>query len=709
MKGKRLSLIAIAGIVLLFASAGFANVPAPPVNQILGFDDTEFNFLIEDDCRLCHGVVADDHHLLYGSSMIGPGECSENIGICDVSGDDCVADADCPTGETCVDQPEDACYINDECSTAIDVCSRGEPCGTCSVSGESCGQDVDCPTGETCVDGCPTYHGVPGQCGQPVCVGGSMAPNNPNAGVYGCLTCHEQAVVEGVITFKVERDCMVCHEYRGGATVHHLDSTVTGAKAGICNTCHGDLVDNIVGCDPLALGNCSDTNLTCGADSDCKSGACSVSTDVPCFDDTDCELLGVCNDVAADPCDSDADCISPATCIGGGETCVGGGLTTCDLATCDHEIPTYTPSLVTPHPAGGEEGTCDYCHAPGLDTASGVNVHDNHDTHHHVGIQYFADGSRLGDRCSWCHQEGRPGRGDPGTEIRTCENCHGYASLHNIQADSDDPADGIEVLGEAYGYGHIGIDDPAGDSDCWGCHGFSTSADPQIGSGVPSISNVVPASITAGTPTQVTVTGAALISTVPIATSDVRLTAADGSSVTITPDSIIGDVLTVTINAAAGSYTLQAVKDGEASNAVGISITPQVVITDASCNDGIITITGSGFGDAPPEGSEEYLNVVVDGVPAEIISWTDTEITVSVSDCNGTVTVNALYGSDTFGDACQADFNSDGAVDLFDLIIMIVEFGSTDCDTCQADCDGDGDVDINDLIILVIEFGKGGC
>ena len=30
----------------------------------------------------------------------------------------------------------------------------------------------------------------------------------------------------------------------------------------------------------------------------------------------------------------------------------------------------YAPSLVTPEPAGGygvEEGTCDYCHAPGLD------------------------------------------------------------------------------------------------------------------------------------------------------------------------------------------------------------------------------------------------------------------------------------------------------------------------------------------------------
>ena len=40
------------------------------------------------------------------------------------------------------------------------------------------------------------------------------------------------------------------------------------------------------------------------------------------------------------------------------------------------------------------------------------------------------------------------------------------------------------------------------------------------------------------------------------------------------------DHLTATANAAAGNYTLQAVKDGEASNAVGITVMPQVAITD---------------------------------------------------------------------------------------------------------------------------------
>ena len=374
MKRKGLTLLLVLGVVLVSASISMANIPAPPVNQIAGFPDTEFNALTEDDCRACHPSVVDAHHLLYGDSMIGPGECSENIGICNISGDPCVVSADCPPGDTCTDQPAGACYINDECATAINVCTRGEPCGSCSVSGDECGQDEDCPAGETCVNPCPTYHGVPGQCGQPVCVGGSMAPNNPNAGVYGCLTCHNEDTTGGIISFEVIRDCTLCHEYRGGATVHHLDSDFTGAKAGNCTSCHGDLVDDPIGCVAEATGNCSDTNKACETDAECPAGTC-----VP--------------------------------------------------ATCDHDTPTYVPSLVTPAPVtDGEAGGCNFCHDAGVDTETGIHVHDNHDTHHHTGFYYYADGSREATWCNWCHLGGRPGSEPAGMgdyAIRTCENCHG--------------------------------------------------------------------------------------------------------------------------------------------------------------------------------------------------------------------------------------------------------------------------------------------
>jgi hypothetical protein len=429
-----------------------------------------------------------------------------------------------------------------------------------------------------------------------------MAPNNPNAGVYGCLTCHDQDTTGGVISFVVYRDCTVCHEYRGGANVHHLDSSFTGAKAAKCTPCHGDIVDDPIGCAPQALGLCSPDG--------------GVTTNKACALDTDCAA---------------------------GQTCVL-------VPGCDHYIPAYTPSLVTPEPAGGEEGTCDFCHDAGSNTIGNiVEVENNHDTHHHVGVQYDAAGVSQSSVCAWCHLGGRPGSEPAGQEayaIRTCENCHGLDSLHNIQADSTAAGNigTVVPLAEDYGYGHIGIDDPAGDSDCWGCHGFSAPSAGEIGSGVPSIGSAVPASIAAGTPTLVTVTGAALIS--DSAASDVRLTAADGSSVTIAPDSITGDALTVTINAAAGSYTIQAVKDGEASNAVALSVMPQVAITDMDCSKCLstMTITGVNFA-VKPAGTDEDISVTEDGRPLNVISWSDTEIKVSGARCRGDVAVNGVFGS----------------------------------------------------------------
>ena len=479
MKRKGLSLLLILGVVFVFAGVSVANVPAPPVNQIIGFDDTEFNGLTADDCKACHPSVVDDHHLLYGSGMIGPGECS--LGNCDDTGDVCGGGAPCATGN-CV---YSSCFVNEECATPIDYCTRGEDCPDflCEDDSTACTDDADCVgiLGETCDNSCPCYRGAAGECGQPVCLGGSMAPNNPNAGIYGCLTCHNETNVGGVIGFEVERDCTVCHEQRGNNNVHHLDSGFTGAKAGDCVRCHGDLVDNPVGCDENVVGNCSVQNKVCTDDTDCPTG----------------------------------------------ETCVPG--------TCDHAIPTYEPSLVTPEPAGSafgaDQGTCDYCHAPGLDTASGVEVHDNHDTHHHSAFYYYADGSRE-DWCNWCHLGGRPGQEPPGMEdyaIRTCENCHGYESLHNIQADSDGSGD-IIVGGELAGWGHIGEDTPGDVSDCWGCHGFNsgTSAAPGSGPVTPSIAAASATSITAGAENTITLTGNAF-------TNDAYTSVVEIAGIEVTP------------------------------------------------------------------------------------------------------------------------------------------------------------------------------
>ena len=318
-----------------------------------------------------------------------------------------------------------------------------------------------------------------------------------------------------------------------------------------------------------------------------------------------------------------------------------------------HVIPTYDPSLVTPEPAGNVPGACDYCHAAGTDTASGVQVFANNDTHHNTGVFLSETGVLNDTTCLWCHNIGL---GLPAEyDIRACEGCHGLESLHNIQADS--PAAGnmgsIVVGEEDAGYGHVGADNPGAGSDCWGCHGFTTSAAPGSGPLAPFISSSSLQVMTAGTDTPVTLTGSAFTNqtTSNQWLSDVALTAADESSLILTPDSITENSLTVTIPGAAvpGNYALQAVKDEYTlSNPVSLSIKPAVVIDDLNCSKcmGTMTITGSGFSENV-DGTDEYISVEEDGRPVNIISWTDTEILLSGARCKGTVTVNALFGSAT--------------------------------------------------------------
>jgi hypothetical protein len=64
-----------------------------------------------------------------------------------------------------------------------------------------------------------------------------------------------------------------------------------------------------------------------------------------------------------------------------------------------------------------------------------------------------------------------------------------------------------------------------------------------------------------------------------------------------------------------------------------------------------MTINGFGFGDPPPEGAEDYINVELDGVPMNIKSWTDNRIKAASPNCGQiagkTVTVNGLFGTAT--------------------------------------------------------------
>ncbi len=181
-----------------------------------------------------------------------------------------------------------------------------------------------------------------------------------------------------------------------------------------------------------------------------------------------------------------------------------------------HFISEEPPSDTTPKRSGGTglplnsegngAGACDYCHStgpgnesPGLDTATGIIVFSNKQTHH---LTFWGGMGGAGSFCFWCHDFNLPLE----EQIRVCENCHGRDVLHNIQVDSD--GNGIINPGvELPGYGHIGNPD-----DCWGCHGFSfmsSSAPPEFGPIIPQIISANKSVITAGSATVITITGSA--------------------------------------------------------------------------------------------------------------------------------------------------------------------------------------------------------
>jgi hypothetical protein len=428
-----------------------------------------------------------------------------------------------------------------------------------------------------------------------------------NDTIYGCENCHPDDPATPVIEFTVTRDCLECHlQVAGEGSVHHLTATANGDDSPI-----GD--PNVGDCTP-----CHGTLV----------------------DDT------------------------------------GDG----------HVIPTYAPSLVTPRRSqglgpdnsyGDGRGACNFCHNQDtVPPADPIAIFSNRDTHHSTG--FFAQGV-----CDWCHNFGLPFE----AQIRVCENCHGLESLHNIAVDSDATGDvdtdgdgildtpnlGNVIIGAENPYwSHIGNND-----DCLGCHGgYIPASAPGTGPVTPYISSSSVSIMTAGTDRAVTLTGSAFTNYVGanLWTSVVKMTASDGSAVILTPDSITSDQMIVTIpgTTAAGNYELNAAKGTASSNPVVISVIPAVVITDDSCRkkQGILTIDGSGFGDKPA-GTNDYINVAINGNTvdeADITSWTDTRIRVSVSSCsnNAAITVNATFGSASNGDSGGGDPPGGGCSDNTD-------------------------------------------
>ena len=179
----------------------------------------------------------------------------------------------------------------------------------------------------------------------------------------------------------------------------------------------------------------------------------------------------------------------------------------------------------------------------------------------------------------------------------------------------------LTLVASSQGLGPRGPISPTGDSDCWGCHGFAVSSAPGLGPIVPFIDRADVLVIPGGADTAITLNGSSFTNTLGAFEwrSSVALTAKDGSSILLEPDTMDACSLTVTIpgTTAAGNYEVRAMST--ASNPVVISVTPPAVISSVDCNEqsGTVTITGSGFSERPA-GTEAYINVTENGIPLNI-------------------------------------------------------------------------------------------
>lgn len=327
----------------------------------------------------------------------------------------------------------------------------------------------------------------------------------------------------------------------------------------------------------------------------------------------------------------------------------------------DHYIPDYDISDVTPDPVCKTwdgpicvSGGCFVCHTD--DTAAVPPIARYNILHHATRFD-----------CSFCH--------DIHGNIRACETCHSPDSLHNIQADSDNPENlGTIIPGEEnLGWGHIG-----NGWDCFGCHEsfmngtpsaasgavatsrvFMNSVTPQTGATIPTISGLSTRSVSAGQDTEVRIYGNGFINStdgITLFTPDVVLERGT-MTVTLGQTFLTEGEITVIVPSmlSPGLYDLRVIKDDKKSNKETIALVPPVVIDSARLRKGSLTLTGSGFSQYPfGYASDLGVTITQKGVQHEcdIFSWTDTEITAQCDARCGTGVVTTIFGVGSFEISC---------------------------------------------------------
>jgi len=318
---------------------------------------------------------------------------------------------------------------------------------------------------------------------------------------YDCLNCHNDVFDSNFGSFVIVdnyRDCTNCHvQYAGESTVHHR---ATKALEGNCQFCHGSFVDRGL-FDTNSDGIAETVNapwipiyqpslVTPWPSHKDIAGTCSITQTQVCEVDGDCPTSETCiPDGVPDPVDLYGTCSVTITqiCREGGDCPTG--------ETCN-----WPDGIPDQSSAGTFAGNCNFCHnnssgGPGAPTIEDtgpfapVLVFRNDETHHSTDFFGFTGTqSQPANLCFWCHDFMPPSTN--GLSIRTCGNCHGIPSLHNIQLATQPfgfPSDGTVAPGmETCWSGHAG-----NQIDCNGCHGFANLLSRSSGNQNPCLGHTV--------------------------------------------------------------------------------------------------------------------------------------------------------------------------------------------------------------------------
>lgn len=287
---------------------------------------------------------------------------------------------------------------------------------------------------------------------------------------------------------------------------------------------------------------------------------------------------------------------------------------------------------------------CEACHQASA-TNPGFPILSNEANHHNTTLGFGPVG-----QCAWCHA---PTGSKNSFTIRACEACHGIKSLHSIQWDTPNPANlGKLVPGaETPGFGHVGDN-----WDCWGCHtgwGGTATSDMPVYATTPAVAGLSAHTVLVGQAANLTINGEGFTNDGSNGTVFNPVVTIIGTSetITLTPFSFTQSEIQVALPTTlpVGVYEVRVEKDGTKSNLSKLVVSPAPPAVGSAVASGTtLTIAGKGFGMKPPAETTGLMGVFVDGVPAKIVSWTETRIVAAANKAvpaGKPVIVKGLFGA----------------------------------------------------------------